>query len=138
MNRKDFQQLANIRIREAKVLLDTNLYEGSYYLAGYSVECALKACIARQIRVHDFPDRKLVKDVFTHNLQTLIRLAGLETELRATEQSNSDFGDNWRVVKDWSEEVRYETNVEDQVAKDLYLAITHRRNGVLTWLKKYW
>ncbi len=120
------------------MLLDTNLYEGSYYLAGYSVECALKACIARQIRAHDFPDRKLVKDVFTHNLQTLIKLAGLEPALRATEQSNSGFGDNWQVVKDWSEEARYETNVEEQVAKDLYLAITHRRNGVLTWLKKYW
>lgn len=45
MNRVDFRQLAGLRIAEAKVLLDNNLYAGAYYLAGYAVECALKACI---------------------------------------------------------------------------------------------
>jgi HEPN domain-containing protein len=40
MNRADFQKLAELRIREAKVLLDSKHYEGAYYLAGYAVECA--------------------------------------------------------------------------------------------------
>jgi HEPN domain-containing protein len=30
------------------VLLEAGLYAGAYYLAGYAVECALKACIAKK------------------------------------------------------------------------------------------
>jgi HEPN domain-containing protein len=48
MNRADFHKLAEIRIKEARVLLDRKCYAGAYYLAGYAVECALKACIARK------------------------------------------------------------------------------------------
>jgi len=47
MNRNDFQQLADVRIDEAVVLLDQGKYDGAYYLAGYAVECSLKACIAK-------------------------------------------------------------------------------------------
>jgi hypothetical protein len=41
VNRADLQQLAETRLREAKVLLDAGEWSGSYYLCGYSVECAL-------------------------------------------------------------------------------------------------
>ncbi len=34
------------------------MWEGTYYLAGYAVECALKACIAKQIIAEDFPDKE--------------------------------------------------------------------------------
>jgi HEPN domain-containing protein len=44
MNRDDFQQLADVRIAEAAVLLAQGNYDGAYYLAGYAVECGLKAC----------------------------------------------------------------------------------------------
>ena len=57
MNRLDLQQLSDLRIGEAKALLAQGFPEGAYYLAGYSVECALKACIARRTREHDFPDK---------------------------------------------------------------------------------
>ena len=46
MNRADFQRLADVRIDEAGVLLAAGRWSGAYYLAGYAVECALKACIA--------------------------------------------------------------------------------------------
>lgn len=54
MNRKDFQVLSKVRLREAKVLLGVGLYDGAYYLAGYAVECGLKACIAKRTLRHDF------------------------------------------------------------------------------------
>jgi len=38
MNRKDLQDLALIRLKEAKALLDKGLYDGAYYLCGYAVE----------------------------------------------------------------------------------------------------
>ncbi|MCP5119377.1 MAG: HEPN domain-containing protein, partial [bacterium] len=47
MNRTDFQNLALERLDDAKVLLDGGRYNGAYYLSGYVVECALKACIAK-------------------------------------------------------------------------------------------
>jgi HEPN domain-containing protein len=75
MNRADFQQLAELRLREAQALLAAGLPDGAYYLAGYSVECALKACISKRTQLHDFPDKKLVNDSHTHNLKELLRLA---------------------------------------------------------------
>jgi HEPN domain-containing protein len=56
MNRGDFQELSIIRLQDAKILLDNKCYDGAYYLSGYVVECALKACIAKKTREHDFPN----------------------------------------------------------------------------------
>ncbi len=39
----DFQSFSRIRVNEAKALLHLKHYSGAYYLAGYAVECALKA-----------------------------------------------------------------------------------------------
>ena len=62
MNRNDFRELAGIRLGEAKVLLDSDRYDGAFYLADYAVECALKACISRLTRRFDFPpDRKSIE-----------------------------------------------------------------------------
>ena len=45
--------------------------DGAYYLAGYAIECALKACIAKATRRYDFPDRKKVDASHTHDLREL-------------------------------------------------------------------
>jgi hypothetical protein len=42
------------------------------------VECALKACIAKGTERYEFPDKKRVDASYTHNLQELVKLAGLE------------------------------------------------------------
>ena len=55
MDRRDLQALSRIRINEAKGLLSLGLHDGAYYLAGYAVECALKACIAKETKRHEFP-----------------------------------------------------------------------------------
>lgn len=138
MNRADLQSLAELRIREAKLLLDSGSYQGAYYLAGYSIECALKACIARRTQQFDFPDKKLVNQVFTHNLVSLLRISGLDGDLQKEVQSNPDFSDNWEVVKDWTEESRYLLSVAPKTATDLFNAIADSDSGVLNWLKKSW
>lgn len=48
MNRLDLQNLALARLEEVEVLLNNHKYSGAYYLSGYVIECALKACIAKQ------------------------------------------------------------------------------------------
>ena len=47
VDRKDLQELSKVRLKEATALLKLGLFDGAYYLAGYAVECALKACIAK-------------------------------------------------------------------------------------------
>jgi HEPN domain-containing protein len=80
--RKDFQRLAELRANEAASLAKTGKQQGAFYLGGFAIECALKACIAKKTRRHDFPtDAKYAGKVYTHNLEELLKLAQLETEL---------------------------------------------------------
>jgi HEPN domain-containing protein len=137
MNRLGLQELARIRLAEARTLLENGHAPGAYYLCGYAVECALKACIARQTREHDFPDKKLANAAHTHKLAELVKLAGLEPELDREIRTSPDFSDNWTVVKDWSEESRY-TIKGDKETRDLLAAITNRTYGVLPWIRRHW
>jgi HEPN domain-containing protein len=59
MNRTDFQEIAELRLKESKALLATGFAEGAYYLAGYAVECALKSCIAKSTENMISPIRSL-------------------------------------------------------------------------------
>jgi HEPN domain-containing protein len=138
MNRADFHKLSEIRLKEAKVLLDRKCYEGTYYLAGYAVECALKACIAKRTQAYDFPPKpQVVRDFYQHDIRSLAKMAGLELELNKR-LLVVQFKSNWDFVCNWSEEKRYETHINPKTARDLYRAVTNSRNGVLAWLKKYW
>jgi HEPN domain len=98
MNRGDLQSITRIRLREAKLLLDSGEYSGAYYLCGYVVECALKACIAKQTRRYDFPNKKQVNDSHTHRPLELVKVAGLVAALNTEKTSNPAFEINWQVV----------------------------------------
>jgi HEPN domain-containing protein len=137
MNRADFHKLTEIRMKEARILLDRKCYEGAYYLAGYAVECALKACIAKRTKAHDFPPKpQVVRDFYQHDIRSLAKMAGLELELNER-LSVVQFDSNWGHVIKWSEEKRYQ-RIDSKSARDLYRAIANPRNGVLVWLKKFW
>lgn len=138
MNRFDLQGLAKLRVREARALLDAGFTAGAYYLAGYAIECALKACIAKSVKRHEFPDRRTVNESYTHDLTRLIKIAGLEAAHDAELRGNPQFALNWAVAKAWSEEARYSLIKSDIEGRDMYAAVTARTNGVLPWLKKRW
>jgi hypothetical protein len=97
----------------------------------------LKACIARQTKRYDFPDKQRVNASYTHNLAELVRVAGLQADLKSA-QANQAFSSNWAVTEQWSEDARYRSKRSRTEASDIYLAITDPGNGVLAWLKKYW
>lgn len=138
MNRRDLQVLTRIRLVEARALLDAGLYDGAYYLSGYAVECALKACIARQTRREDFPPKPvLVRGMYTHDMVALVRLADLSMSLTARIQACAIFHEHWLTVVNWSEEGRYQRWSADQAAR-LLEAITDRQHGVLRWLRSVW
>jgi hypothetical protein len=137
VNRSDLKKLAEIRLQESATLLKERKYDGAYYLCGYVIECALKACIAKQTRRSEFPDRDLVRESYTHDLTKLVKLAGLEQDLKREAHSNPDFSDYWNTVKDWNELSRY-ARTKAPAAHDLYTAVSDRQNGVLQWVKRYW
>ena len=137
MNRDDFKRLALVRIQEARTLFRNALYDGAYYLAGYAIECALKACIAKRTRTHDFPDRDTVMKSYTHDLDQLLRVAGLELPLNQATAVSSELEVNWSVVKDWSEEARYGKHTKE-AARDMIRAVEDKKSGVLTWLRRRW
>jgi HEPN domain-containing protein len=137
MNRKELKELARIRLKEARVLLKTGNYNGAYYLCGYVIECALKACIAKQTMKYDFPDKTTVNKSYSHNLTELLGTAGLENPKKDERKSNPKLRINWTVVKDWDASSRYEKHGPKE-ANDLYSAIVNRKDGVLRWIRKYW
>jgi len=138
MNKNDLEMLVEIRIKEAEILLNTGRYQGAYYLAGYSLECAIKVCIAKQVKQYDFPNLELAKKSYSHNLTDLMGAAGLKQKLWEKVEQDVDFELNWAVAKDWNEKARYESRAEEEKAKDLYEAITHNQSGILVWLKTFW
>ena len=136
LTRKDFQRLAQLRAREAGALSRSRNQKGAYYLAGYAVECALKACIAKKTKRHDFPpDRTFTNKIYTHDLTILLREAGLERELDRDMQTNPALAVNWNTVKVWTEESRYTTGGLN--GRDLHLALVGT-DGVLPWITKHW
>jgi HEPN domain-containing protein len=137
LNRQDFQNLAVMRLKDAEVLLNNNQYSGAYYLSGYVVECALKACIAKNTREFDFHDKKIVAESYTHDLEKLVKATKLDTQLKSTTKININFESNWAVTKDWTEESRYTTHTQQQ-AEQIYSAISDPNNGVLQWLQQHW
>jgi len=137
MNRNDLINLSRTRLHEARALLKSGHYSGSYYLCGYIIECGLKACIAKNTKKYDFPDKNIVKKSYSHDLEKLVRIAGLELDLNNEIKKDQTFGINWAVVKDWSENSRYRM-YDKKSAQDIYSAIVNRNHGVLKWIKQHW
>lgn len=71
LNRDALRVLAGSRLEEARVLLENGFWTGAYYLTGLSVECALKSCLAGEVKEHDFPDKDFVNAMYVHNLEKL-------------------------------------------------------------------
>lgn len=119
MNRKTFRQVALLRLKEAKVLLDNDCPQGAYYLCGYAVECALKACLARKGKSH-----------WTHDLKHLL------DEVGGPLVSKMENHPKWATVVSWSEDKdkRYSIGATEQLSRDLYRAV----DGVLKCIKEYW
>jgi HEPN domain-containing protein len=137
VDRKDLQALSRIRMNEAKGLLGLGLYDGAYYLAGYAVECALKACIAKKTNRHEFPDKKRADSSHTHSLSDLVRVANLEAARQELARSDPEFKENWDTVKLWSEQSRYGRH-SAEAAEDLVEAVCNRRHGVVAWIRLHW
>jgi hypothetical protein len=139
VNKTDLEQFANLRLAEAVALLGLTppMPDAAYYLAGYAIECALKACIAKLTAQHDFPDKSFAVKCFTHKAKELVPLAGLESVMAAAMAKDTILAANWLIAKDWSEDSRYKRwTVAEATA--LIDAIREPNHGVLQWIKGHW
>jgi hypothetical protein len=133
----DFRDLAEMRAREAKLLLDESEWSGAYYLVGYVVECGLKACLLKDLQSYQMPDKETISKGFTHDIASLTKTANLNGPRDLEAQKDAVFSLNWNVVLSWNESSRYAIWTETQ-AWELYEAVTNVDHGVLPWLRKHW
>ena len=135
-DRATFQQLAELRLTEARLLLANGLSSGAYYLAGYAIECALKAKIAADFRENEIPELKRVQNIYTHDLSALLGLANLREQLDSERETNPGLYQRWTTIKDWSEKVRYVVSTE--ASASAILEAVGGDEGLLQWLQNRW
>src|SRR6266436_6567444 len=112
-SRADFEKLMDLRMKEAKLLLDQKDWDGAYYLVDYAVEFALTIRIISQLMKSDsFPDKKLADNCYKHELTLLRKLAVLDDEM----DNDPGISPQWEIVKDWSEQSRYEIGKSEKEA----------------------
>jgi len=121
----------------ARALLEAGHWPSAYHLAGFAVECGLKACVAKQIRRYDFPPRTTA-NLYTHDPTKLLEPAKLVNAPAAAAVASAAFEVNWTTLKDWTPESRYDHSITLVKARDLYRAITARQNGVMSWIRQRW
>jgi hypothetical protein len=143
VDQKILRMLAEERIKDAKALLRGKRWSFAYYVAGYSVECALKSCVLARM-IHTawiFDEKKKIPDFQVHDFGELVRLAGLKEELNNRHKlaaANGDpFAAHWGTVLQWDVTSRYTSKTEAE-AKGLFEAITHKPHGALAWIRNYW
>lgn len=142
LNRFTLRDLANERLLDAKSLFEIGRYSSSYYLTGYVVELGLKACIAKDVKQYDFPDRDRTSKSWIHKLTDLAILARL---LESSEyRGDAVLRGYWAEVCKWSPEYRYNpeylidsTEVQRKAAIILD-AVNDSEHGVLRWLRIHW
>jgi HEPN domain-containing protein len=138
VNRADFQELAELHLQHARALLDAKLYSGAYYMCGYVVECALKACICKKTDQFDFPlSPEDSKKAWSHKFKSLISLAEIDAQLDAERKGDKILDVYWNLAGEWSEESRYQKQRLNE-ARALYTAVSDPVHGVLACIRRYW
>ena len=135
--RDDFKKLAEAKLGNALLLLENERFGDAYYLAGYAIELGLKAVIAKQMVAQAIPDLSFIKAVYTHDIGSLVKLAGLAQLLQEEQKASEDFRTFWALAGGWSESSRYFAT-EAYSAQLMVHAVAHPDAGILRWIRQYW
>ncbi|MEN9327832.1 MAG: hypothetical protein RI947_640 [Candidatus Parcubacteria bacterium] len=128
------KKIARKRLSEARLLLSSNENSGAYYLAGYAIELALKACYCKQVGKYSYPpERKIYDQLYTHDLNQILTVSGVKPLFDNTVQSNTKLQSAWEVAKDWSEKTRYHI-ISKSDAKDMVASV----EIIVGWIETLW
>lgn len=128
----EWLRLAARELEDARIMLvGGGSPEAVYQHAGQSIENLLKALIWKRERWNMWPDSKREPDLYRHNLNKMLRRAGLAEEL----EQNKDVAIAWRVVREWKQQPRYAANsMPRKIALDMIRCVRHPDYGVYHWL----
>jgi len=137
LSRNDLQKLAQLRLEDSIVLYQAGKSSSAYYLAGYSIELALKACISKLFQPDVIPDKAFIQAIYTHSLESLLNVAGLLPQLKEDSKNDPQFAAYWGIVSKWGETSRYQF-WDSVTAATLIQSINDPDHGVFQWVKKHW
>ena len=137
MSKSDLEKLALLRLEDAIFLLEANRCSSAYYLAGYSLELALKACIAKLVQANTIPDKAFMNAIYVHKLDDLLGLSGLHPAFNADTKADPQLAAHWAIATKWSEESRYAL-WDPFATASLIQAINEPDHGVFPWVRKHW
>ena len=141
MTKRDLQKIAELRLKEAKILYENGLYDGAVYLCGYVVEAALKARICKHLQMKEYLDSGDMKNMFlSHDFDRLLFLSGLKNRINLANRRGTGLFKNWSLLTNWTPDIRYVPNgtYTEQYAKDIINALEHNTDGFLVWIKRLW
>ncbi len=149
-NPAEINDLAEQRLKEAEILYNNEMYDGAYYLAGYSVELKLKGKICERLGIPNLYDesdsntnsikgiRDIRKTLKTHNLFTLLIFSGLKNKFDNEKATNIDLAKaNSLLFNAWDENARYRPcgHMRDRDVENLINLLSHS-NGLLKWIEQ--
>jgi hypothetical protein len=137
MTRLDLQRLSQVKYDDAVLLCEHARYGNAYYLAGYAVELGLKACVAKQIREHQIPDKALINGVYTHDFAKLVGLSGLGSVLKDQQNNDQLFQSYLGISAESQPDARY-AMTGSMSAELLLTAVGDPKHRVLQWIRAHW
>ncbi|MBD2753765.1 HEPN domain-containing protein [Spirosoma validum] len=134
----EFKDIAERRLEEALVLHSAGKYDGAYYLAGYVIECALKAAISTHLNYEIYAgmDGEL-SNFRTHKLSKLVIFAGFVKGLAETldPKLKSAYSYITSQTDGWSEVKRYEPIACSKQKCDSFLESVQI---LMQWIRQHW
>jgi len=129
---------AKHRWDDGRALLAAGRWRGAMYLAGYAIECLLKATLMRRFGCRQLADLEEelrrrgtlagAGTVFTHQLRTLLTLAGSLNRLRQNAAIWRRFNDANRWLPAW----RYTADLADREEAEEFLTAV---DAVRQWIE---
>jgi hypothetical protein len=105
------------RLDDAQALFDAGRWRGSMYMAGYSLECLLKAKLMQRFRcrtldkleemLHARQLLRAARSVYTHELEQLLQLLGAVDRL----QANRTTYNYYKYANHWTPAWRYDVSL---------------------------
>ena len=126
---RKFHRAATERLEDARVLHAAGRDQAAIYLAGYSVECGLKALLVERTPAAGRPARLLTfRGVHAHDYRWLrVRLAAAGVFPGAAERTALD------AVRFWSTSLRYDPSRGDVTAARGFIAAAAT---ILGWVER--
>jgi hypothetical protein len=147
---EEIKKLAWLRLDEAKILFENGKCDGSFYLAGYSVELMLKAKICERLGIPNLYDEadkstnsisgigELRKTLKTHNLNLLLIISGLKNKFDQDKAKNKTLAkSNSLLFSNWDENARYKPcgHMKDKDV-EIFINLLSDSNGILKWIEQ--